>query len=144
MKILEIGSFKKSSLGQSSLEFLALVSMSAIILAVLYGFIASKQVDTAKYHNSRTATQIAENVGFQVEMAMVQGEGYSRVFSVPNGIAGNPYNATLRNGSVIISYGGNDISRSTLYTGDKISLSTEETNVFRVVNNGTVNIHEVS
>jgi len=131
--------------GQSSLEFLAMISMSAVVVAALYGSVGTKQVDTVQYNNGRDAVRIAEKLGFQVEMAMVHGEGYSRVFSLPESIGGKNYSATFREGFVVMNYLGQNITRSTLYEGRKIQLSTDTINTFRVLNNETgIYIREVS
>lgn len=48
--------------GQSSLEFLAMISMSTLLIAALYGLMASKQVDTSNYKNDRKAIHVAEDI----------------------------------------------------------------------------------
>ena len=120
--------------GQSSLEFLAYVSISALILAGMYGVMASKQEQTFEYNQRENAQKIAEKTGFQVEMALVQGEGYSRVFTLPAQIGGDYYNITLVNETTLIEWRDKTTLRSTLYSDKEINLSTNETNVFKVMN----------
>jgi len=131
------------SKGQSAMEFLALVSMSSIMLAALYGVTASKKVDAANYQNSRTAERTVEYVSFQVEMAMVQGDGYSRVFSVPERIGGQKYEIKLTDGSSYLEWGNESIIRTVRYFGDDLNMSVDDSNTFKVMNQeGEVSIVE--
>lgn len=129
--------------GQSSIEFLALISMSAFILAILHGAVLSKQTKTLQYQNSQSAEKVAEYVSFQVEMALVQGDGYSRIFSVPEQIGGQNYTVEVFNGTSYLRWGNESTIQPSRYEDDEINISTSETNVFRVVNNeGEVKIVE--
>lgn len=131
------------SKGQSAMEFLALVSMSSLMLAALYGVVASKQVDAVNYQNSRTAERVVEHVSFQVEMAMVQGDGYSRVFSVPEKIGGYDYEVKLTDGSSYLGWGNESVIRTVRYSGNGINMTVNNTNTFKVTNReGEVSVVE--
>lgn len=65
---------------------------------------------------------------------MVHGN-YSRVFSLPETIGGRPYNATLSDGHVVLSYMDKNITHRTRYTGRELRISTQDTNHFRVLSN---------
>lgn len=122
--------------GQSSIEFLAFVSMSMFMLAVLYSVMADKQAETFQQRSQDNAKDIIEKVSFNLEMALVQGEGYSRVFSLPENIAGKKYNILVDGGTTRVSWSSENILGSTRYTGDKINVTVEDgANVFRVKNN---------
>lgn len=122
--------------GQSSIEFLAFVSMSMFMLAVLYTVMADKQAETFQQRSQNNAQAIADKVSFNLEMALVQGEGYSRIFSLPETIAGNKYNILINGGTTRISWSSQNILGSTRYTGENINLTVEDgSNVFRVKNN---------
>lgn len=122
--------------GQSSIEFLAFVSMSMFMLAVLYTVAADKQVETFQQRSQDNARAIADKVSFNLEMALVQGEGYSRVFSLPQSIAGNKYNILIDGGTTRVSWSEENILGSTRFTGQRINLTVEDdSNVFRVKNN---------
>jgi len=103
------------------------------ILAILFGAIEQKQSGVFERQNSQIASQVAENVGFQAEMALVQGEGYSREFYLPRRIAGTTYNVTVQNKTVYVGWRENYVIRPTLYAGDSLNLSTGSTNQFKVV-----------
>lgn len=126
--------------GQSSIEFLSLVSMSALLLAALYGFISAKQAQLGQVEEQRTAERIAEKTSFQVEMALIQGEGYSRVFNLQREISSSRYEVKIGDGLTMVEYDDERITEPTRYQGSWINITTNETNVFRVVNDGDVSI----
>lgn len=134
--------------GQSSLEFLAMVSLSMIILASLYSLMADKQQDAVDFQQRETVNYVADKVSFELEMALVQGEGYSRVFSLPGSIGGEDYkvnvskgaleNASVNSGRILIGYEGNSISRLTRYQGRGTEFEVnQDSNVFRVKHNSS-------
>jgi len=119
------------------MEFLAFVSMLMIILAALYGVITSKQIDTYEESSTSEAYKVAETVGFELEMALVQGEGYSRVFSLPSGIGGSEYNLTVSDNSVLVEYRDERVISSTRYP-EQTSIKVDGSqNIFKVKNNAT-------
>ncbi len=129
--------------GQSSLEFLSYVAISGLILAILHGVMVDRQGDAAQYQVERNADQVLEKVSFEVEMALVQGEGYSRVFTLPDSIAGHDYEVRLADGMAVLEYGGETVRGSSRYSGEEIGVQTDDTNVFRVVNDeGEISLEE--
>jgi hypothetical protein len=125
------------------MEFLALVSLSTLILAGLYGVMAFKQSQALDYQNQKEAEKIAEYVSFQVEMALVQGDGYSRVFSVPERIGGSVYTVELINGSAYLKWGNKSTIQPSRYHGPELNLTAGDSHVFRVINkNGEVDLVE--
>lgn len=124
--------------GQSSLEFLAMVSFSMLILASLYSLMADKQQETVSFQQDRNAEYISEKVAFEVEMALVQGEGYSRVFSLPASIAGNSYSVRAGNGEIHTEWGSDSMYRLSRYQGERIEIKVNQSSqVFRVKHNSS-------
>lgn len=121
--------------GQSSMEFLAYVSLSMFILAVLYGVMADKQADTFQQQAQERAISIADKVSFNIEMALVQGEGYSRVISLPQNIAGRNYTVLATDGLIRVNWSSENTIEPTRYRGQNISFTSDELNVFRVKHN---------
>jgi hypothetical protein len=129
--------------GQSSLEFLAYVALSSLLLATLYGVMMERQADAADYQVQRSAEDVLGQVSFEVEMALVQGDNYSRVFTLPERVAGKPYEVRVSSGAAILEYGDESVINPSRYQGDEISLQTQDTNVFRVVNDeGDISLQE--
>ena len=122
--------------GQSSMEFLALVSLSMLMLAVLQAVIVDKQSQTFQERAQGDARAVADKVSFNLEMALVQGEGYSRVISLPGNIAGRNYSVQVTSGAVRVDWGEDVLIRSTRYTDD-LTLAVDDSNVFRIKNNET-------
>lgn len=123
--------------GQSSMEFLAYVSFSMFMLAVLYGVTADKQTETFERQNQDKAQKIADKIGFNLEMALVQGTGYSRVVSLPQNIAGQEYSVLTTDGLIKVNSSSVSTVESTRYRGRNISFNSDGSNVFRVKNNET-------
>jgi len=122
--------------GQSSMEFLAMISMSMIILAVLYGLMTSKQVDTFEQRAQTNAETVATDIGFNVEMALVQGEGYSRVLALPSAISGESYSVNMTNRRTILEYGDQTVSEPTRYPRQIYFEVNDSSNEFKVENVG--------
>lgn len=122
-----------TSKGQTSLEFFLLFGVSTAILAFTFGAIEQKQSEVFERQNNEIGTQVAENVGFQAEMALAQGKGYSREFFLPREIAGEYYNVTVRNRIVYVGWGENFVTNPTLYAGTTLDISTESTNKFKIL-----------
>lgn len=122
--------------GQSSIEFMSMISISMILLAALTTVMASKQKDTADYQATNNAEMVAEKLSFQVEMALVQGEGYSRVFNLPSGIAGSNYTVEVGNGGSEVRWSDKSLYRLSRYQGERMEVSVDgQNNVFRVKHN---------
>lgn len=122
--------------GQSSLEFLGYVAMSGLMLAVLHGVMVDRQTAAVSYQTDQSAGQVLEKASFEVEMALVQGDGYSRVFTLPDSIAGHDYEIRIVEGRASLEYSDETVRGSSRYSGDEISIQTDNTNVFRVMNDG--------
>lgn len=121
--------------GQTSMEFFLLFGISMAILSVLFGAISQKQSAVFERQNHEIGRQVADNVGFQAEMALVQGEGYSREFYLPSRIAGTSYEVSVRNKTVYVGWNDNFVTRPTLYTGGSETFTTNSTNQFKVIHN---------
>lgn len=126
--------------GQSAIEFLSLVSLSALMMAALYGLTLSKQQEISQYRETQVIDIMGERYGFQIEMALVQGEGYSRVFSVPERISGMHYNISAGHSKMIVETDERRDVSTTLYEGDWVNVSTRKANVFKVLNNGSIHV----
>ncbi|MFB6144095.1 MAG: hypothetical protein ABEJ98_02170 [Candidatus Nanohaloarchaea archaeon] len=122
---------------QSSLEFMSFISLSMLMLAVLYGVIAERQVATVNRRVEQDARATADKIAFNLEMAQVQGEGYSRVISLYPSIGGGNYTVIAEEDGVKVDWGEASALRSTRYTGRRIKIHVDENNVFRVVNNAS-------
>jgi len=123
--------------GQSSMEFLAYVSLLMFMLAVLYNVMADRQTETFQQQVQDNAKGVADKVAFNLEMALVQGEGYSRVISLPRNIAGQSYSVLATDGLIKVEWASDSIIESTRYKGRNITFDSNGSNIFRIKNNET-------
>lgn len=124
--------------GQSSIEFMSLVSISMVLLAVLTTVMVAKQQDTIDYRAGQNSESIGEKVSFQIEMALVQGEGYSRIFTLPGSIQGSNYTVTVGEGATEVFWRDDSFYQLSRYRGDELSISVNQSNrVFRVKHNSS-------
>ncbi len=120
---------------QSSIEFMAFISFSLFMLVILMSAVTTKQSQAAFRSNTMDAKMTGQNTAFQVEMALAQGEGYSRVFTLPNRIAGEPYRVRVINSTMVVDWENSNYVMPTLYRGREIVFDTNETNNFKVLHN---------
>lgn len=123
--------------GQTSMEFFLLFGISMAVLSILFGVITNKQATVFERHNADMAEQVASNVAFQVEMALVQGEGYSRPFYIPRNIAGTNYTVNVENESVYVGWREEFVVADTLYQNRSIQFNTSDTSTFKVLHNSS-------
>ena len=123
--------------GQSSLEFMFFMGFSFLILVTLMSAVSLRQTEFAQRSNFVDARNIEENVAFQLEMAQAQGEGYSRVFSLPARIAGSAYTVDVVNQTLLVDWGDNTRIGSTIYSGREIDFQVDDSTDFRVLHNDT-------
>lgn len=106
------------------------------MLAMLYGVMVSKQVEVNQYQNQQTAEKIIDRVSFEVEMALVQGEGYQRNFTIPSEIGGENYKINISSGSGVMNWSNETIIVSSRYYDDSIIVDSEGKNQYQVSNTG--------
>lgn len=123
--------------GQTSMEFFLLFGISMFVLSILFGVITNKQSAVLERHNTDMAEEVAANVAFQVEMALVQGEGYSRPFYIPRNIAGTNYTVDIGNKSVYVGWNEEFVVEDTLYQNRSIKFNTSDTSKFKVLHNSS-------
>lgn len=94
--------------GQSSIEFLAMLSLGLLIFTAFYAFFADQQLTVQEQEFARKAASTADTAAFELDMALLQGDGYSRTFDLPETIGGDSYTITAENQSVRIRYNNQD------------------------------------
>lgn len=131
--------------GQSAIEFMALVSLTLLILTALMSATTQKQAQTNLYSNQLEAQSVAQDVAFQAEMALVHGNYYHRDFTVPNTIGGQNYTIYIVPSAVAIELNEDgNMTMPTLYAGETLSHQVEVSqNDLRIKHNDTgVYLHE--
>lgn len=94
--------------GQSSIEFMAMLSLALLIFTAFYAFFADQQLNVQERELVQQAASTAKTAAFELDMALLQGDGYSRTFDLPETIGGDTYMITAGNRSVRLRYDGQD------------------------------------
>lgn len=97
---------------QSAMEFVTLVAFMTIALVGFYAVTTSKTIDAKEEENKKIAEDIANFAYKEIELAKSVGEGYSRVFSMPQAVNGISYDINIiDNRELVINYLGNEYVR---------------------------------
>ena len=133
--------------GQSAVEFIAYVSVTILALALLTSSISGQQRKANQIQGANQAVNTYTIIEENIHLAIVNGEGYSRTFEIPQNINRQSYNVTFlpgdENGYIRVDWKGlQDQSRlkSTKYNpsgefkiesseGNKIEISNKNTGV---------------
>lgn len=95
--------------GQSSLEFMAMISIALVLFAGFFTFFADRQMTAHAIQQQRLATTTAEKAAFELDLALTQGDGFSRIFDLQETIEGEDYTVTVINETVVLTYKETDI-----------------------------------
>jgi len=112
--------------GQSAVEFLAYVSLTLVVLTALMTVVVQYQNQAIIFSNSYEAQQVAQDISFHAETALVQQPEYNREFTVPNTIGGQNYSIYIAESTTVIELerDGN-ITAPSLYSGEMITHTVE-------------------
>ncbi len=90
--------------GQSSIEFLIIVSFMTLIFVSLFS-LASGRLSEAKEGNSAQAAQdIALRVVNQIALVSEVSDGFASTFTIPQAVAGQTYTLDLIDGREVVVY----------------------------------------
>lgn len=106
-------STSRRSKGQSGIEFMTMMALSLLLFTAFFGYFVIQQNAAFDTRQQRVAATLADRVGFQLDLALVQGDGFSREFTLPETIRGAPYNVSLLDGTVLVEYEGSDVLADT-------------------------------
>lgn len=95
--------------GQSSIEFMSMMALTLLLFAGFYGYFVSQQNAAFDTRQQRIAADVASRVGFQLDLALIQGDGFQRRFTLPGTVSGAPYNVSIANGTVLVAYERSDV-----------------------------------
>lgn len=90
--------------------------MLILVLAVFTAFstfFTAQQASAVDAERERVAISTADSAAFELDLALVEGEGFSRTFELRDAIGGEGYTITHDNGTILVSYGGQDVTAST-------------------------------
>lgn len=86
-----------------------MIAIALVLFAGFFTFFADRQVTATAYQQQRVAASTAEKVGFELDLALTQGDGFSRQFDLRETIAGDSYTVSVENETVVLRYQESDI-----------------------------------
>lgn len=89
---------------QSSFEFLVLTGFLMLIFAVFATTFTSQHIRTMNREVNLFADRVADRAAFNLDLAWLQEEGFSRSFTLPGTIAGTDYTLNVTNQTVLLTY----------------------------------------
>ncbi len=92
------------SKGQTSLEFIAMLSFIMIAFAAFYGIFITEQVAAMEQQRALLAEATADQAAFDIDLALAQGDGFVRNTTLPQTIGGFPYNVSVGDGLVVVTW----------------------------------------
>lgn len=125
----------RSRKGQTSLEFIAMLSFMMIAFAAFYSVFVDQHVTAMEQRRATHAEAIADRAAFELDMALSQGDGFSRNFTLPNEVVGADYSITVYDGLLVLEWGDRRVMDSTAAPGINGEL---EPGLNRVENRGGV------
>lgn len=101
-----------SRTGQSGLEFLVTMALALLLFTATYSVFIEKKQLADQNQRQQDAEEIADKTAFNLDLALTEGNGYSRSFELPQDIDGEDYNVTIGEEIVLVEY----LETSTLAT----------------------------
>lgn len=104
MSILHVPPNWSSKKAQTALEFLIMISLALVVFTTFYAVFSHKEMRALKRENSLRGESIADKVAYELNLALVQEDGFSSEFQIPSQLAGKTYNLSINQtdaGSII-------------------------------------------
>ncbi len=82
--------------------------MVILVLLVFTAFVSlfsGRQVDTLQQERERIAINTADTVAFELDLALVEGDGFSRTFDLRESVGGQDYNVSVNGSTILLTYG---------------------------------------
>lgn len=98
-------SISLKSKGQSSLEFVTMMVLLLLVFTTFVSLFSGNQVEAVEEERARIAVAVADQIAFELDLALTEGEGFSRTFDLRESIGGQEYNVTVNGSTVHLAYG---------------------------------------
>ncbi|MGC9059193.1 MAG: hypothetical protein ACP5H3_02190 [Candidatus Aenigmatarchaeota archaeon] len=119
---------------QASLEFFALVSLLIVILLTVMYYNSSYYLQFYNLQIYEDARKISESVATEINLALKAGDGYSRIFQIPEKILNSiDYNVSISNYRVKVFWNSGE-TQSVIYTKEIFGYLKKGDNWIRNVN----------
>ena len=121
--------------GQVSVEFVAYLSFTLLISAILLSVLYDKQTSFIQSEQEQEAEELASKVSYLAEYALTQ-DNTSFTAQLPLSIESNSYNVTVESGMTRVEVQGEVFRSINNYQGREIDLKSGGN--YRIFNNGSV------
>lgn len=81
-----------------------MVVLLMLVFAGVYEGVASQQVQAAETQVQLQAASTADRIGYELDLALAEGEGFYRTIQLPAEIGASDYNISVANGTVRLSW----------------------------------------
>lgn len=98
--------------GQSSIEFLTLVIFAMVLFVLFYGEVLKKNNEVLINKIDAEGSLIADKVANEVNIALTQGDGYSKEFMLPGKVYSYEYNISTSSNMVFVEWVRNNKQNS--------------------------------
>lgn len=120
--------------GQTALEFMMIMVLLMLVFAAVYSSLGERSVVVAERNVQLQAADMADRIGYELDLALAEGEGFSRTFELRPEIGGAEYNVTISGGTIRLSWKGSQVFSETAATN---TVGEVEPGRNTVRNNGT-------
>ncbi len=135
-----LGGFVRRSLarGQAGVEFMAIVAFLALLLTIIYIITNTQQSEAVSETSISSGWAVCQQIASEVSTAVSVGDGYERIFFLPQDVNGDAYSVSIYASEQAVSVSWSSYScRSPLITS-QISGSTPCAGSNKVTNHNGV------
>ena len=94
---------RKQIKGQSGLELVVLTTFLLLVFSTTYVVFIQKDINTINDKINRLSKKTIDDVAFEIRVALSEGNGYEKNFTLPNTFIGTPYIVNITNYMVYIT-----------------------------------------
>lgn len=85
-----------------------------LIFATFYTFFVEQQLAVQDEQEVMMANAIAKKAAFEIKMALAQGDGYTRNFTLPDQVRGENYSVNVTDGITIVRWENRSVLASSV------------------------------
>lgn len=90
--------------GQTALEFMIVISILLVLFAAVFTVFSRREIEALEKETKLQANEIADMITYHLDLALVQGSGFSQQFKLPAKLGTNSYRVVINQtgkGSVV-------------------------------------------
>lgn len=118
---------------QASIEFMGVLSFALLVFGVFSVLMVSHRSDIEAHNSFLEIKKVAKEASSIINIACLEGDGYSIKLSVPYYVNNRDYNLTIQNGSVQVEQEGS-VYEAPLFTEDITGSFKKGDNIIRNIN----------